>query len=293
MQPDVACPRCERLLSGMNPKRRVRHLANHQLELQWTCQACMFTTPRWRDARRHATQRHRAPPEVRPTYRDLPSRAARRGEDRADRAGQHLSHRRTRGTPQRSPQQRRHSAARSPHQQTPATSPQQQRQSADRAPSTQTSPQAPGTSTPAQGGPQISPLCQDVSWTELEKFLYEPSEEELRSKLLAQPADIRQRLAQALTASLEDAKATPGSPSSNTDGSSSAGSHDSAGSSSSLASSSSSLASSSSAASLSSSDAPNSSISSRGTQTDGQVLMVYGTEAIHLDLRVVGTVDRR
>ena len=186
----------------------------------------------------------------------------------------------------------------------------------------QTSPPAPGTSTPARSGPQVSPLCQDVSWTELERFLYEPSEEELQAKLLAQPAETRQRLAQALLASLGDATVTPG-PGSNPSGSddssgeqqraagqqdltaslgdaaaipgsgtSSIGSLDPASSSGSSIASSSSITSISAASRISSDIHPRS-ISSSSTQTDGQVLVVHSTEAIYLDLRVVGTVDQR
>ena len=137
-------------------------------------------------------------------------------------------------------------------------------------------PQAtPGTSTPAQNGPQVSPLCQDVSWTELERFLYEPTIEELQQKILAQPVEARQRMAQALLASLGPAGVSHppvhGSPSSSSGASSSSGV---------------------SSATFSSSrpDAPQQEV---GTQTDGYVLLVHGSEAIHVNLHVRGTVDPR
>ena len=251
-QPDLACPRCDRPLDGMNPRRRVRHLANHRLELRWACQHCSYKTPRWRDMRRHARQRHQQrAPAVWAAYQELPPRS-------------------------RSPEPRR----RRPHGRRRSTSVerwapaerQRDRPAAQDPTSPKTRPQPPAkTSTPAKS-PQISPLMgPDFSWTELERFLYEPSPEELQRKMLAQPADDRRRAVQALLASLDETSASEMTSSSQPSSGQTSSSQPSSG-------------------QPSSSSPDPSSVRDRATQTEGYVLVVHAQDTVHVNLALGGGI---
>lgn len=106
----------------------------------------------------------------------------------------------------------------------------------------------------------------DVSWTELERFLYDPSVEELQQKLMGQPPADRRRVAQALMASLEETDDSPAPLESTADVSHSP---------------------------RASRPEPRSTVH-RTTQTDGQVLVTYTEQTVHLSLHLRGgTLDPR
>ena len=219
-QPDLSCSRCHRGLGGMHPRRRNRHLANHQLVLWWACGECTFQTPRWRDVRRHSWC-HRRVTEFRPVFEPAPPQH----DPRDDRAA----------TTRRGPESRSPSPAiRRPAVEEPATA-----------------------ETTPVGSPPASPLFEtDLPWSDLERFLYEPTPADLLEKLLALPLEARREVAQAALASLGRAEAstqTSGSSSSQ-DSTPSTGCR-----------------------------SPRPSRASC-TQTDGHVLVVSHNQAVHINL---------